>query len=364
MKVHKHLRYEGLLIILVWMINQVALAAPMEEANTESSGNPADVLAIDEGSFVNINGYEQWITIRGRSLENPVFLWIHGGPGGAGMSAWAPVFEEWEHYYTIVQWDQPGTGTTSAHNLDKDTGDLSIRRFVQDGLAVTEYIRERLHKDKVLLMGISWGSLVSLEMVHEKPEYFSAYVGTAQHVSGPSGRLLGYELALQAATARGDEAAVAALTQAGPPPYDSLEDYIVRQQYTNPPGLPGTPIEVEKSRAFIKAITAPPPAGASYIPDNLPEIDGVGVFMQITEASFRQVQKWEASDLGTSFSVPVFIFQGENDINTPTVLAMEFCRELTAPAKACAVIPGAGHSTLAFNEHLLVLLNSLVRPFI
>ena len=36
---------------------------------------------IDESIYVDINGQEQFITIRGRDKEAPVILYLHGGPG-------------------------------------------------------------------------------------------------------------------------------------------------------------------------------------------------------------------------------------------------------------------------------------------
>ena len=60
---------------------------------------------IDDGWFVNVNGVEQWVTLRGESRDNPALLMIPGP--GAGFSALAPYFDSWERHYTLVQWDQP-----------------------------------------------------------------------------------------------------------------------------------------------------------------------------------------------------------------------------------------------------------------
>ena len=38
---------------------------------------------IDEATYVEIDGIEQWITIRGEDRNNPLLLFLHGGPGDA-----------------------------------------------------------------------------------------------------------------------------------------------------------------------------------------------------------------------------------------------------------------------------------------
>lgn len=326
-------------------------------SNAEAQG------AIDEGLFIDVNGVQQWITIRGSNRENPVLLLLHGGPG-ISMSGLAPLFADWERHYTIVQWDQPFSGSTAVRNLGLDQGAATIERFVNDGITVTEYARKLLGADKLVLLGNSWGTLIGLEMIRKRPELFSAYVGTSQAVSGTRGGKVGYELGLEAARRRNDQQAIAALERVGPPPYRTLEEFLVRQQYTNPPGLPASAAEQAATMAMFKLMSVPAAPDAKYIAyRTLPAgFNGPQNFMNAQRLMFPLTQAWDAHALGLSFSVPVFIFQGENDFNTPASVAREYFDEIRAPHKAFAIIPGAGHNTLAFAGEVLALLNKHVLP--
>ena len=325
---------------------------------------PAAALAIDEGLFADINGVPQWITIRGRNLKNPVLLWLHGGPG-LHMSYLAPVFADWETDFTIVQWDQPGGGATLLKNKDLPSGPMTVDRYTRDAIAVAEFVRAHLKVDKMVLMGVSWGTLLGVEMAQRRPELFSAYVGTAQAV-GEKGNKLGYGLALKAARERGDAAAVTALEKVGPPPYRTLEELFVRQQYSNPPGQPASPAELAATAAMTKLMSGPPPADAHYnaplpVP---PDFNFMATFMATQRAVFAETWSWEARHLGLTFKIPVFIFQGENDFNTPTATAREYFDEITAPKKAFAVIAGSSHFTIPFHDELLRLLRLHVLPLV
>jgi pimeloyl-ACP methyl ester carboxylesterase len=350
----------ALITLMGW--NQPARSAqppPSQDSAARSA------LALDEGLFIDVNGVEQWITIRGARADNAAILLLHGGPGIA-MSGLAPLFAEWEQHYTIVQWDQPLSGSTAVKNLGADPGPATIERFVRDGIAVAEYARKRLGKDKLVLLGNSWGTLLGLEMIQKRPDLFSAYVGTSQAVSGLRGGMAGYELGLKAARDRNDQKAIAALERVGPPPYRTFEDFLVRQQYTNPPGLPPSAAEQTANAAMFKLMSVPPPSDARYIAFRTvpPGFDGAKQFLDTQRLMFPLVQEWDARSLGVNYRVPVFMFQGENDLNTPAAVAREYFEEIQAPRKAFEIIPGAGHNTLAFAREILQLLRKHVDPAI
>jgi pimeloyl-ACP methyl ester carboxylesterase len=315
---------------------------------------------IHEAMFVSLNGVEQWITIRGDDERNPVVLMLHGGPGFP-TSELAPVFALFEKDYTLVQWDQPGGGATYAKNIGKDIGPLTIARYCRDGIALVEFIERHLHTHKVILYGTSWGTILGLEMARTRPDLFSAYVGISQ-AAGPRGEVLGYQLALKAAKDRADKKGVANLKRVGPPPYHSFEDYIVRQTYTNPPGLPPTPQEQAGYAALAKLATTPGPS-VDYIARGLHSFDGAKVFLNTSKAMFEEEERWNPFERPLSFNMPVMVLNGDHDFNTPEQTAMGLCHAISAPHKHCEVIPGFGHGTIP-NEIILDRMAKYVRPFV
>ena len=135
---------------------------------------------IDEATYVEIGAIEQWITIRGENRNNPVLLFLHGGPGDATNPWGYAAFRSWLKYFTLVQWDQRGAGRTFGRNGASSASTITPDRMVQDGIELSELLKKRLHKDKILLVGHSWGSVLGFFMVKARPDLFSAFIGTGQ----------------------------------------------------------------------------------------------------------------------------------------------------------------------------------------
>jgi pimeloyl-ACP methyl ester carboxylesterase len=135
---------------------------------------------IDEARYVAIGGIEQWITIRGEDRRNPVLLLLHGGPGDATNPWGYAVLRSWSKAFTVVQWDQRGAGRTLGRSGASSASALTIARMTQDGIELSELLRKTLRKDKIILVGHSWGSILGTFMVKARPDLFYAYVGTGQ----------------------------------------------------------------------------------------------------------------------------------------------------------------------------------------
>ena len=77
--------------------------------------------------------------------------------------------------------------------------DVTIDRMAQDGFELSEFLRAHLHQQKIILLGLSWGSVLGVHMVKMRPELFYAYVGTGQMVSEAAAEPLNYASVLQKA---------------------------------------------------------------------------------------------------------------------------------------------------------------------
>src|SRR5579864_6264871 len=112
---------------------------------------------IDESGFVRIGGIEQWVSIRGEDLANPVIVVAHGGPG-SGLSPFISVTTRaWESQFTVVHWDQRGAGLTYSRAKTAQ-GEVSLERIAEDGLEVATHALKRTGHAKAILLGASWGS--------------------------------------------------------------------------------------------------------------------------------------------------------------------------------------------------------------
>ena len=312
---------------------------------------------IDEGRFVLVNGVEQWITIRGQSRTNPVLFMI-SGPGVA-FSRLALFFAPWERDYTLVQWDQPGAGATASRNAGTQ-GAISFERLTRDGLAVAEFIRSHLQPDRMVLLGISGGSIVALNMVTRRPDLFAAYVGTGQIVDWARQEALSYEMVMAQARARGDEAAVAELTALGSPPYDDLAKDVVKSKYASAPTAAEHAVFAGLDPAVAEAMRTPPPE-ATYVPRGLPAIDQRAQALEVYRELRHEMVAFDARVIGVDFSIPMFFIQGEHDAYTATSEVQAYCDELRAPAKQVVVVKGGGHSTVFLRDAFLAALNRLLR---
>jgi len=289
-------------------------------ASVESGRAPAPV---DAGFFAGVRGAPQWITLRGADAGNPPLLMIFGP--GAGFTRMAPFFAPWERDFTLVQWDQPGGGATFARNGDEP---LSLDRLAADAAEVAEVARARLGAAKLVVLGVSGGSIVGLKLAEARPDLVAAYVGTGQIVHWARQAALGYRLALDAARARGDADAVHALEAAGPPPYAEFATEMAASMHVN------TQTAAERAAfetldAATAAALVTPPADARYVPADLtlpePRARGLAAFIALRD-EIAAFDAWAAP--GLRYEVPMVFLQGEADVYTPTAEVSDYAAAL------------------------------------
>ncbi|ANY66656.1 alpha/beta hydrolase [Paenibacillus sp. BIHB 4019] len=127
---------------------------------------------------VELNGTKQEIMIRGNDRNNPVILNVHGGPGASEIPFAKKMQDLLETKFTIVNYDQRASG--KSYHFSEDYSNLSSDLLVKDLLAVTDYITERLEKEKIILIGHSYGTYLATQAASRAPEKYEAYIGIGQ----------------------------------------------------------------------------------------------------------------------------------------------------------------------------------------
>jgi pimeloyl-ACP methyl ester carboxylesterase len=310
---------------------------------------------IDEGKYVDVGGIRQWITIRGEDRSNPVLLFLHGGPGDATNPWGYAGFRLWVKRFTVVQWDQRGAGRTLGNNPASAAQAINVRRMVEDGVELAAWLRTSLGKDKIILVGHSWGSILGALMAKARPDLFYAFVGTGQVADPARTYVVAYDDLLRKAQAQREERAVAELRDVGPPPYPDGRGYAVQRKWSN---------LFEGADLFLLSMVGLALGAPGYTMRDINDwFDGQGVS---ADHLVRETSALEADAIGGDFKLPVFVIQGAEDFTTPTSLATSFVSAIRAPTKAFIPIDGGGHFAVfiksnAFLDQLIARVLPLAR---
>ena len=150
-----------------------------------------------------INGTRHAIMIRGADANNPIIIFVHGGPGSSEIPYARKYQEELERHFTIVHYDQRGSG--KSHHFVEDYSNLTTDLLVDDLLALTDYITEKLGQEKVLLIGHSFGTYIGMKAAAKSPDRFYAYIGIGQVADTVQSELDSLEYTIEQAIMAGNE---------------------------------------------------------------------------------------------------------------------------------------------------------------
>ena len=288
-----------------------------------------------------IGGIEQWIEVRGEDVNNPILLFIHGGPGIAFIPLTASFQRPWEKNFTVVQWDQRGAGKTYASNdIELQRRTMNVAQMEKDTLEVVNYLRSRFKRDKIFVVGHSWGSVLGLWLAHEHPELIYAYVGVGQVVNmeqndgdGVPGRVA---TSPKPSQPRGDQSftGYCALSncQRG-----SGKMFIANKWSAELLGpAPSGPRFTDTRRLLLDLVSAP----AYSLADDYGFLRGLSLSRDTLAPELAKV---DLNQMGSDFRVPMFFFEGRQDPYCRPSLIWEYSQTIKAPQKEFIWFDNSGH---------------------
>ena len=331
---------------LVFAATVLLVAAPRVFADTQPS--PRSIIAearkivspngVEELKPVTIGGIQQWISVRGRDRRNPILLVLHGGPGSPTMPVAYTFQSPWEDYFTVVEWDQRGAGKTYAANDPKAlAATMTPEQMTRDAEEMVQYLRKTYGKQKIFVLGHSWGSVLGMNLAQRHPEWLYAYIGVGQSVNSRKSEAEGYDFVLAQAREHGNKEAEKELLALAPYPGDkplTFERIGVQRKWLNFYG------GLTFGRKDYNYAANTEYLSPDYTDKEVNSIDAGGLYSlthllgPMMAANFDNV---------TELHCPVIIFDGRHDYAVSHTLAASWFAALKAPSKKLIWFDDASH---------------------
>lgn len=263
---------------------------------------------------IKLGGVKQSILVRGNSRDNPILLFLHGGPGMPMMYLGYTFQRELEKRFIVVHWDQRGAGKSYRTDIPVET--MNVEQLLADARELILYLLGKFEQDKVYLVGHSWGSYLGMLMVSRYPDLFHAYVGVGQVADGGQARVLQDRFIRERAAETGEPEAIHDLDLRGAAAHEKwLFEFggVLHDRTSWTPLLITGLLSAEYSLLDVYNVAR----GSSFSSRHMKYNAINGALM----------------DRVTDVRVPVFFFIGRHDFTTPYELSERYFEALSAPEK-------------------------------
>lgn len=277
-------------------------------------------MRIQYSEKLNINGVQQFISIRAQKPKLPLLLYLHGGPGDTALPLVLKYNSELEKYFTVVVWEQRGAG--KSYYKFEENENVCIETYVQDTHSLVKILLKRFEQDKLFLVGHSWGSVIGLMFCKQHPELIQTYIGCGQVVNMKKSSEIAYRFAMNHATKK----AAKKLTQIDCSYRGDhwLNDllFVTKQVVKHKGSLYGAS---NYNRLVFDFIFSKDYGIKDLINREKGSLQGIHTLWQeLMDISFENI---------TSFEMPVIFIEGKFDYHVSSELAKEYFDRITSVKK-------------------------------
>ena len=322
----------AVLLIAIFLTIRGAFFPYTNEILGEDGSIPEN--AISELITIELGGLEQYILLRGADQANPLLLWLHGGPGGAQMPLAHALDSQLEQEFVVVHWDQRGAGKSNHSGFDEIT--MTFDQFLSDAHELVQYLKQRFHRDKIFLLGHSWGTQLGIELSKYYPGDFHAYIAVSQVVDNHRAYKIGYDWLQEHIQKAQNPDDIKHLDELGSPPFTEHSKHVTFAQLV---GKYGGNFDISMNRLARIAMRAPEYSLVDYYRWLNGATRGSGPMWD--EVYARRINYISQIP---SLEIPVFFLAGRNDYNTPHQLVKEYFEKIDAPIKELITFENSTHT--------------------
>ena len=303
--------------------------------------------SISEKTFVTIGGVKQGMFIRSKNINNPVLLYVHGGPAFPNYFLFDKYEPGLEDYFTVCYWEQRGCGLSYSSVVTLES--MTFEQLTADCIEVTNYLCKRFGKEKIYLMAHSGGSPIAIMAAAKAPQLYQAYIGMAQITNQAESEKIAYKYMLERYKSEGNKKT---LEELGKFPiletdtcFQGFYKSLIRDKTMHELGI-GT---MRNMKSVFLGVFIPVWTCKAYSIREKVNI-WVSKFSFIKKAKFvDQLFQMDIPSSIPKLEIPTYFFSGKYDLTVNIGLSKAYLEKLQAPVKGFYTFECSAHSPL-FEE--------------
>nr|WP_319268864.1 alpha/beta hydrolase [uncultured Draconibacterium sp.] len=282
------------------------------------AGLQSSATETDTTQIIEIGGIKQYISISGEAPGKPVLFYLHGGPGTAVSAHKDFVTGELEKYFTVVHWDQRGSGKTL--QLNETTAAPTFDQMKKDAEELLNFICNRFTTNKIIVLGNSWGTLPAFHLAQRYPEKIRALIAVSPVVSNQRSQQTTLELLQHYFEKQENSKAIQQLSDVNIP-YSGAKEMLIQYRWESE--YNGEEMSDEQ---FDKLL--------HYFQD----------WEKMWFPLYCELYKNDLERSAGSIKCPVYFIVGKKDLTTYFTITEAYFHKLKAPEKQLFWMEDVGHN--------------------
>ncbi len=338
--------------LLVSLLVYLAIVSPGKPDAFRDENGEILVGSISEKIFVPIGGVEQGMFIRGKNIDKPVLLFLHGGPGFPNYFLFDKFNTELEDFFTVCYWEQRGGGLSYAPKVSIES--MTLNQLTNDAIEVTNYLRERFAKEKIYILAWSGGTTIALPAVSKAPQLFHAYIAMGQLTRQWESERIAYDFMLKQFTESNNESSIKKLKKFNnletEPDLTSFYNSATRDNLMHEQGI-GT---MRSMKSVFKDIFLPVWTCRAYTLREKYNIWKSKIFFLPKTNLKNETLTTDFSKAYPEIVIPIYFISGKYDLTVNVDLSKDYYNCVNAPLKGFYTFENSAHGPL-FEEPIKML---------
>jgi pimeloyl-ACP methyl ester carboxylesterase len=289
---------------------------------------------------IKLGGIDQYLIIRATDSTKPVMLFLHGGPGSPEIAFMRETNTGLEKDFVMVYWEQRGAGKSYSKDISPES--MKIAQFVSDTRDLSQILIKRFKKEKIYLMGHSWGSMLGILTAYQYPELYYMYFGIGQVCDQYKSEKISLEWLKEQAKLVNDKNAIEELSTLHYPDsganINDWEKYLMTErQYVNEFGG-GPTHQIKGMWPLVKMVLI----AKEYTFKE--KMNFMSSSMFSLKTMWLEIINKNLFNEIDSMKIPVYLFHGKYDYTVTYSVSKDFYEKLKAPSKEFYSFENSAHS--------------------